>query len=84
MLADPGMTANTLGLLGPLMLLAALGLNAILLWRKAPELARALAGTARPRLITAFAPDGESNVIPFPRASARGLSAARPAVRRAA
>ncbi len=57
------MTATALGLLGPLALIAALGLNAMLLWRAAPAFSRALGG-ARPLLVPArFKPEGESNVV---------------------
>jgi hypothetical protein len=77
-------TANALGLLGPISLLAVLGLNALLLWRASPAFARALGGTARPRLVVAFAPDGESNIIPFPAGRRAAFSPSRPEVRRAA
>ena len=56
-------TATTLGLLGPLALLAALALNAALLWRASPRLLQALGG-ARALVVPArIRPDGESNVV---------------------
>ena len=65
-------TATFFGLAGPLALIAALVLNAVLLWRATPNLCAALLG-ARPTLVPArVRPDGESNVI-----------ALRPGLRRA-
>ncbi len=56
-------TATALGLLGPIALLAALGLNAGLLWRAAPGLAQALAGPQPQRIPARIVPEGESNVV---------------------
>jgi hypothetical protein len=76
-------TANALGLIGPIALLAALGLNGLLLGRSVPAFARALGGV-RPQMVPAFAPDGESNVIPFPAARRQPVNAARRVALRAA
>ncbi len=56
-------TATALGLIGPLALLAALSLNAALLWRAAPGLRRALAGIGPTIATVAALPGGESNVV---------------------
>jgi hypothetical protein len=63
-------TATALGLLGPLAFLAAIVLNAALLWRASPRLLQALAGV-RPTLVPAMIrPEGESNIVPLrPRVS---------------
>jgi hypothetical protein len=67
-------TATVLGLLGPIALLAALGLNAGLLWRAAPGLARALAGPQPMRIPARMLPEGESNVVPLrPRQDAAAI-----------
>lgn len=70
-------TATALGLLGPLAFLAAIALNAGLVWRAAPQLAKALAGPQPVRIPARILPDGESNVIPLqPRL--RAAAASRP------
>lgn len=58
-------TATALGLLGPLAFLAAIALNAGLIWRAGPHLARALAGPQPIRIPARIRPDGESNVVPL-------------------
>lgn len=58
-------TATALGLVGPIALLGALALNAVLLWRAAPGLRMAIAGTGPDLVPVAIRPDGESNVIPL-------------------
>jgi hypothetical protein len=58
-------TATALGLLGPIALLAAIGLNTGLLWRSAPGLVRALAGPQLQRIPARVLPDGECNVVPL-------------------
>lgn len=72
-------TATALGLLGPLALLAAVALNAGLLWRATPRLVQALGG-ARPLIVPArIVPGGESNVVPLrPRLSPAVMPAPRP------
>ncbi|TPE64936.1 hypothetical protein FJQ54_00375 [Sandaracinobacter neustonicus] len=62
------MIATTTALIGPLALLAILGLNAGLLWRRAPSFAAALRGPQPVQMLLAAGGTGESNVIPFPAA----------------
>lgn len=58
-------TATALGLVGPIALLGALALNAVLLWRGAPGLRTAILGTGPALVPVGIRPDGESNVVPF-------------------
>ncbi|MFN7398430.1 MAG: hypothetical protein ACK5SX_05060 [Sandaracinobacter sp.] len=74
-------TATALGLLAPLALFAALGLNGVLLWRAAPGVRRALAGPVPTFVPACILPDGESNVValrPAMPAGVRARAAARP------
>lgn len=60
------MLASTTALLGPIALMAIVGLNLVLLWRRSPALALALRGP-QPRLVSlSTGGTGESNVIAFP------------------
>ena len=58
-------TATALGLIGPIALLGALAVNAVLLWRAAPGLRRAILGTGPAVVAVRIRPDGELNVVPF-------------------
>lgn len=72
-------TATALGLIGPLAFMAAVALNAGLLWRAAPRLLQALAGVRATVVPAMIAPDGESNVVPLrPRLSPAVAVAPRP------
>ena len=76
-------TATALGLIGPLAFLAAVVLNAGLIWRAVPNLGRALAGPQPVRIPARILPSGESNVVPLrPRLSPVAV-AARPQARAA-
>jgi hypothetical protein len=76
-------TATALGLLAPLALFAALGLNGVLLWRAAPSVRQALAGPVPTFTPACIVPDGEANVValrPGMPAGVRARAVAHPSV----